>query len=92
KAFTHQAAQDVFTRTQLYGANSPVLKQPKVTGFDVELLFLARKRGLRVLEVPVHWYYSPGSKVNNVRDSYQNFLDVLKVRVYDLQGRYDATG
>ena len=88
KAFSRAAAQDIFSRVQLYGANSPVLQVPKVTGFDVELLFIARKRGWRIREVPVHWYYSAGSKVSSVRDSYQNVLDVLKVRLYDLQGRY----
>jgi len=88
KAFSHSAAQDVFSRVQLYGANSPVLRQPKVTGFDVELLFLARKRGLRIREVPVRWYYSAGSKVNPLRDSWQNLLDVVRVRLYDVQGRY----
>ena len=90
KAFSHAAAQDIFSRVQLYGANSRVLKVPKVTGFDVELLFIARKRGWRIREVPVHWYYSAGSKVSSVRDSYQNFLDVVKVRLYDLQGKYDT--
>lgn len=89
KAFSRQAAQDVFSRVQLYGAGTPVIQHAKVTGFDVELLFLARKRGLRIREVPVRWYYSPGSKVDPLRDSFQNLLDVLKVRLYDLQGRYD---
>lgn len=88
KAFSQSAIREVFTRVQLYGPNSPVIKRSRVTGFDVELLFLARKRGLRIREVPVRWYYSAGSKVDPMRDSIQNLLDVLKVRLYDLQGRY----
>jgi dolichyl-phosphate beta-glucosyltransferase len=88
KAFTREAAQRIFSRVQLYGANSPVIKRSRVTGFDVELLFIARKLGLRIREVPVRWYYSPGSKVDPLRDSFQNLLDVLKVRLYDFQGRY----
>jgi dolichyl-phosphate beta-glucosyltransferase len=90
KAFKHGAAQEIFSRVQLYGPDSPVIKRSRVTGFDVELLFLARKLGLRVHEVPVRWYYSPGSKVDPLRDSLQNLLDVFKVRLYDMQGRYDA--
>jgi dolichyl-phosphate beta-glucosyltransferase len=90
KAFSRQAAQEIFSRVQLYGANSPVIKRSKVTGFDVELLFLAKKLGLHIREVPVQWYYAPGSKVDPVRDSFQNLMDVLKVRLYDLQGRYDV--
>lgn len=91
KAFRHDAAQEIFGRVQLYGANSPVIKRSKVTGFDVELLFLARKFGFRIAEVPVRWFYSRGSKVDPMRDSFQNLLDVLKVRMYDWQGRYDVS-
>ncbi|HEY8691321.1 MAG TPA: dolichyl-phosphate beta-glucosyltransferase [Chloroflexota bacterium] len=89
KAFSRAASQEVFSRVRLYGANSPVIKRSRVTGFDVELLFLARKLNMRIREVPVRWYYSAGSKVDPLRDSLQNLADVLKVRLYDLQGRYD---
>jgi glycosyltransferase involved in cell wall biosynthesis len=88
KAFSRQAAQSIFSGVQLYGENAPVVKRAKVTGFDVELLFLARKRGFKVREQPVQWYYAAGSKVDRVRDSLQLFGDVLKVRWYDLHGRY----
>ena len=88
KAFSRTAAREVFSRVRLYGADSPVIRRSRVTGFDVELLFLARKLNLRIREAPVRWYYSPGSKVDPVRDSWQNLSDVLRVRFYDLQGRY----
>ncbi|MHB8621387.1 MAG: dolichyl-phosphate beta-glucosyltransferase [Chloroflexota bacterium] len=88
KAFSRDAAQQVFSRVQLYGDKSPIIQRSKVTGFDVELLFIARKRRLRIREVPVRWYYAPGSKVDPLRDSFQNLLDVLKVRLYDIRGRY----
>lgn len=88
KAFSRRAAHSIFGRVQLYGPDAPVISRSKVTGFDVELLFLARKLGFEVAEVPVRWFYSRGSKVDPIRDSFQNLLDVLKVRVYDWQGRY----
>jgi dolichyl-phosphate beta-glucosyltransferase len=90
KAFSRKAAQAIFGRVQLYGPNTPVITRSKVTGFDVELLFLAKKLGFKIAEVPVRWYYSRGSKVDPVRDSFQNLLDVLKVRMYDWQGRYEG--
>ncbi|MDE3076629.1 MAG: glycosyltransferase family 2 protein [Chloroflexota bacterium] len=90
KAFTNEAAQQIFSSVRLYGPNSPVIQHSKVTGFDVELLFLARKRGFRICEMPVRWYYSAGSKVDPLRDSVQNLVDVLKVRINDLRGRYQA--
>lgn len=48
--------------------------------FDVEILVLARKDKLRILEVPVIWSNSPGSKVNPVVDSSRMFLDTLRIR------------
>ncbi|HLG73438.1 MAG TPA: dolichyl-phosphate beta-glucosyltransferase [Chloroflexota bacterium] len=91
KAFSREAAREIFSRVQLYGPDAPVIARARVTGFDVELLFLARKLGMRVREEPVRWYYSAGSKVDPLRDSFQNLLDVLKVRFYDFRGRYGPT-
>jgi glycosyltransferase involved in cell wall biosynthesis len=57
-------------------------------GFDPELLYLARRHGLRALEIPVHWSHSPATKVNMMRDSIQMFLDVFTIRWNALLGRY----
>ena len=88
KGFTHQAAQDVFSSVRLYGPNAAILMAPAVTGFDVELLYLAHRKGYRVAEIPVEWHYGPGSKVHPLRDSWRNFRDVLRVRYYALRGLY----
>ncbi len=47
--------------------------------FDVELLYLARRRGLRVAEVPVRWLNDPASKVDPVRHSAEMLRDVLRL-------------
>lgn len=57
-------------------------------GFDVELLFLARRAGYRVAEVPVRWINSPETKVRPIRDGGRAFLDVALIRLYHAQGRY----
>ena len=49
-------------------------------GFDVELLYLARSAGLRMLEVPVRWDHNAGSKVHVVRDSLRMFAEVVSLR------------
>jgi hypothetical protein len=59
-----------------------------VTGFDVEVLFLARKLGYTIRELPVRWNYDAGTKVNPIKDSWRNFRDVLKVRINDRLGLY----
>ena len=51
--------------------------------YDVELVWLARKHGYRVVEVGVRWADSPSSKVNPLTDSFRMFWDVLALRVRD---------
>lgn len=60
----------------------PVIEQAQVEGFgfDVELLFLARRAGLRMLEVPVRWDHHEGSKVHILRDSLRMFREVVTLR------------
>ena len=89
KAFTREAARDLFNQVQLYGADAKRLSEAAVTGFDVEILFLAVKRGYRTKEVPVRWTYGTETKVNPLKDTWRNLKDVIKVRWYDLTGRYN---
>jgi dolichyl-phosphate beta-glucosyltransferase len=57
-------------------------------GFDVELLFVAQKRGYRIVEVPIHWHYQTESKVHPIRDTLKMVQDMLTVRRNDRQGLY----
>lgn len=77
KLFTREAARDIFPRLTITRF-----------GFDVEVLYLARRRGHRVVEVPVTWKDSPESRVNPLRDSARMFGDLARVRWNDLRGRY----
>jgi dolichyl-phosphate beta-glucosyltransferase len=88
KLFTRGAARDLFGSLRLYGADAPVVRGPMVTGFDVEVIFLARRRGYRIDEVPVQWQHVPGSKVDPVRDAYRMLRDVIRVRLNHLRGVY----
>lgn len=60
--------------------------------FDVELLFLAARKGLRVREVPVRWINSPMSRVRAVRDSARMLMDIIKVRLDYIKGAYRLGG
>jgi dolichyl-phosphate beta-glucosyltransferase len=57
-------------------------------GFDPELLFLARRHGLRMAEVPVRWAHDPSTKVHLLRDSLLMFGDLIYIRWNWLIGRY----
>ena len=57
-------------------------------GFDPEILFLAKRNGLRVVEIPVRWSHDARTKVHIVRDSLRMFFDLWRIRWNALRGRY----
>ena len=59
-------------------------------GFDPEVLFLARRAGFRIDEVPVVWAHSEGTRLNPVRDGIRMFGEVLRIRWYSITGAYNA--
>lgn len=56
--------------------------------FDVEVLFLARKHGYRIVEVPISWYFDPSSRIHPLRDSVLMLLDLFRIRINWLRGCY----
>lgn len=79
KLFTRKAARIVFGLQTIDGF-----------AFDVELLTIAGKQGLRVKEVPVLWRHSGESKVHMLTDAAAMFLDLVRIRVRALLGRYSG--
>jgi len=90
KLFRGPVARRIFQQVQLYGAKAGLVKGGAVTGFDVEVLFLARKAGYKVKEVPVAWRYGTNTKVSPIRDSIRMFRDVVRVRWNDVMGMYNG--
>ena len=81
KCFRRDAARRIFPRMRI-----------ERFGFDVEILWLARKLGHHVAEIPVTWIDHPRSTVHPVRDSSRMLLEVVKVRLNDLSGYYGHSG
>lgn len=77
KLFLRPVARYIFSRQRADGYS-----------FDVEILFLARKAGCRITEVPINWTNVPGSKVNLIADSAAMFADIVRFRVKEALGRY----
>ncbi len=69
KLFRRVAADRIFPQVQEAG-----------WAFDVEVLFLAQKFGMAILEVPVHWTAIPGSKINPVKESLKMLVAILRIR------------
>lgn len=61
-------------------------------GFDVEVLYVARKAGYKLVEVPITWYYMENSRISPLRDSINMFLEIFKVRLNALRGIYRRKG
>jgi dolichyl-phosphate beta-glucosyltransferase len=81
KAFKRAAAQAIFP-----------LQKIERWGFDPEILFLARKMGFKVAEIPVAWGHSGGARINPVIDGAKMFQEMLRVRWYSITGEYNAAG
>jgi glycosyltransferase involved in cell wall biosynthesis len=79
KAFTRSAAQSIFP-----------LQRIERWGFDPELIFLAKKQRLRIVEVPVKWAHDEGGRINPLRDGLRMFVEVLKIRWNSMAGKYQA--
>ncbi len=77
KLFTATATARLFRRQRI-----------EAFGFDVELLWLARRYGLRVAEVPVTWDDDPRSSVRPVADAARMLGDLIRIRLADRRGWY----
>jgi dolichyl-phosphate beta-glucosyltransferase len=60
----------------------PILERARVIGFafDVELLYLGQRAGLRVREIPVRWNHHEGSKIRLVHDSLRMLREIVMLR------------
>jgi len=77
KLYPRQVAQRLFGAQRMTGI-----------AFDMEMLFLAQRLGLRIAEVPVTWVDNPDTRFSRVRDSLDALKDLVRIRWNWLRGRY----
>jgi dolichyl-phosphate beta-glucosyltransferase len=77
KLFSARCAEDVFKKQTLDGMS-----------FDVEVLFIARRSGYTITEIPVPWYFNPDSRVRLLDDSMRMAIDLLIIRRNARRGLY----
>ena len=58
-------------------------------GFDVEVLYLAKKYGFKVAEVMVEWNYVDTERVQVIKDALAAIYDMFRIRWNDLRGKYN---
>ena len=80
KCFRAEVAEDIFSRQTLHGWS-----------FDIELLYIARRHGYRIVEIPIHWYHFSDSKVSALRDAFGMIRDIFRIHANARRGLYDAS-
>ena len=78
KCFRANVADDLFRRQTLMGWS-----------FDIELLFIARRHGYRIIEIPIDWYYRSESKVNAFSDALRMLQDIFQIHRNARRGLYN---
>ncbi len=69
KMFSRAAGEDLFGVQQMIGI-----------GFDIELLFIAKKRGYKIKQVPITWYFDADSRMRIVGDSLNLLVEIWQIR------------
>jgi len=77
KCFSRKAVEELFPLQRIMGWT-----------FDVEILFIAQKRGYKIVEVGIPWYHDPNTKVRVLKDSFRMLSDLFLIRWNYLRGRY----
>jgi dolichyl-phosphate beta-glucosyltransferase len=77
KCFHARVVEDIFPLQTMPGWS-----------FDVELLFIARRKGYRIQEIGIPWYFNPETKVNLLRDSLRMTVDLFTIRRNARKGLY----
>ena len=79
KMFTAHAVGRVFPHVSIAGWS-----------FDIEALYIARRAGLSIAEVPIEWHYRKESRLNVLRDAPAMFAELIRIRRHAAAGRYRA--
>lgn len=77
KCFRAAVAEDLFHRQTLNGWS-----------FDIEVLYIARRHGYRIVEIPIHWHHFSDSKVSALRDAVRMIQDIFRIHANARRGLY----
>ena len=88
KAFKIDSAKKIFKRLKIFNESNIISGASVSAGFDLEILYIARKLGLKIAEVNVIWSHKDTERINPIRDSYEGLRDLLKVRINAILGKY----
>lgn len=89
KAYSRRAIGMIFDKIQIYGGSVKNASGSVSAGFDLEVLYIARKAKLKIVAVPVEWYeYGERKEVSPIKDSWEGLRDLVKIRLNAVMGKY----
>lgn len=88
KAFNRTSIQTIFPDLLKSWKKMKTTGAAVNAGFDVETLFIARKKGFKIAEVLVDWHHVGTERVQAVRDSFEALKDIARIRINDIQSKY----
>lgn len=89
KLFTKKSSDDIFSKIKDVHHGFRKIRGSSVTaGFDIELLYIANKKGYKIKEVPVEWLYVETRRVSPIKDSLDGLNDLVRIRRNILSGIY----
>ncbi len=88
KAFRREVAVSIVRNLKLYGHGGQATGSMVTAGFDIEVLFVAKKKKYKIKEVPVEWHYVETRRVSPLKDSLFGLVDMIKIRVNAWRGLY----
>jgi len=88
KLFEKKTALKIIDKLQVFHDNRIAKGSSVSAGFDIEFLFLGQRFGYKIIEVPVIWRHVETKNVNFIRDTIETLVDIFKIKLLDLQGKY----
>ncbi len=88
KLFEKKSAKTIIDNLKVFHNGKTAKGSSVSAGFDIEFLFLGQRLGYKIIEVPVIWRHVETKNVNFIRDTIETLVDIFKIKLLDLQGKY----
>ncbi|MGC9031654.1 MAG: glycosyltransferase [Minisyncoccia bacterium] len=88
KLFKKDIALKIIDKLVVFQQKRKVKGSSVSAGFDLEFLFLANFLGYKIKEVPVIWYHVETKNVNFFKDSFETLIDIFKIKINQILGKY----
>ncbi len=88
KGFKREVAMNIINKMIIFTKNRHVTGASVSAAFDLEFLFIARKLGHKIIEVPVEWHHAETKRVSLWKDSLETISDLVQMRLHEFKGDY----